>query len=224
MSPAALINWDADQVELGGGAADAAIHEASEVSSMIDDALGMTASPGTFPLQHPSSPTMQTRYESPMSTVTRSAGPSPPSAGTYTPTRQPSDMLCIKVLRAASLPQTLGAPNPYVVFDWGSLGKASTHAVLNSTRPVFNSTLRFRSPASQGVSLSDALMKSPPLELLLYSRRESTSDDLLGHVTITDTSCLQPDSRGVVQVQLSIPGEQGHGRDMPFVEFEIHIV
>jgi hypothetical protein len=237
-SPAAYINWKADQQHGrygGDGAlaadteaevvspADLAWQEASDVSSMIDEALGVTAAPimhtsyqhtGLTSLssnQHQHNTSTQATLRGKGATLPSPAGNvslSPLSTGgPYSPTRQPSDMFCVKVLRAYSIADTLTGPNPYIVFDWGALGKASTHTVRNSTSPLFNSSLRFRSPATQGSSLADALMKSPPLQLILYTKNDSISDECLGYCSITDTSALKADSDGVIRIDLTRDGD-----------------
>lgn len=226
-SPAAYINWEADQPVNSFESmspADVALNTASEVSSMIDEALGVTASPihlTSYPqssLPYSESNRQQTQstdrntFTSPVASKNRQSetmrgGVSPQSAGPYTPTRQLSDMFCIKVHRAHSLPDTLGGPNPYVVFDWGALGKASTHTVRNSRSPVFNSSLRFRSPASQGSSLGEALMKAPPLQVTLFSKNDSMSDECIGYCYIPDTSALQSDSEGLMRIDIKRDGD-----------------
>jgi Ca2+-dependent lipid-binding protein len=95
-------------------------------------------------------------------------------------------MLCIKVMRAYGLPDMLGGTNPYILFDWGHLGRASTHAVQNTTSPEFNATLRFKSPSEHGSSLSTTLMNSPPLSISVYSRNESLSDVVIGGIQLDD--------------------------------------
>jgi hypothetical protein len=60
----------------------------------------------------------------------------------------PKTMISIQVIRAWGLPvhDILGAANPYAVFDWNVLGRASTQAVHNTAAPAFGATLQFRSP------------------------------------------------------------------------------
>ena len=95
-------------------------------------------------------------------------------------------MLCIKVFKAYGLPDLLGGTNPYVLFDWGPLGRAATQAVKHTTSPEFNATLRFKSPSEHGSALSTALMNSPPLSISVYSRNESLSDMLIGGIQLDD--------------------------------------
>ncbi len=66
------------------------------------------------------------------------------------------------------------------------MGRASTQAVSNTTSPTFNATLRFKSPSDPGSSLSTALMHSPPLSIIVYSRNESVSDTFIGKIQLDD--------------------------------------
>lgn len=84
-----------------------------------------------------------------------------------------TDMICIKVLRVFSIPTdiSINDMNPYVVFDWDTLGKAATHSIQQTFTPEFNSILKFHSPLPHGSSIQETLLYSPPLLIQLYSRQ-----------------------------------------------------
>ena len=195
VSPAGLekindvrINWDNFDEDEGD-----VFREADEISMMIDNALGVvpTSSSKTANQDSDSSGRhVQVRDPSGAMAISRDKQAQsqgmPPTPVPYSPTTASQDMLCVKVLCAYGLPEMLGGTNPYIVFDWGHLGRASTQAIKNTTSPNYNATLRFKSPSEQGSSLSTSLMNSPPLSISVYSRNESLSDALIGGVQLDD--------------------------------------
>jgi hypothetical protein len=148
--------------------------------------------------------------------------PSPQSA------LQPSSaMVSIKVHRAWDLPDDLlGGTNAYIVVDWGRLGRATTQAIMNSCHPIFDATLQFRSPLvpyddersgdeTDGVDdhlaeYSRVVIKdraymyrmSGPMQVLLYNRNRSVSDELLGYGEFDPLHVLEdsPSARVVVHI------------------------
>ena len=54
------------------------------------------------------------------------------------------DMICIRIHRIENLREMpLGDTNPFVVVDWGKLGRSQTQAVYKSLQPEFSAILRF---------------------------------------------------------------------------------
>ena len=143
----------------------------------------------------------------------------PPGSVPYSPSTAAQDMLCIKVLRAYGLPDLLGGTNPYIFFDWGHLGRASTHAVRNTTSPEFNATLRFKSPSAHGSALGTALMSAPPLGISVHSRNESVSDTVIGGIRLDDKDL---NSNHPLRVHLyTNDGEQA---ECGVLEFQVYVI
>lgn len=231
------INWDVD----GGadaGEAGSALREANEIADMIDSTLGIHS----VVEDNKPTPTGHLRrsndyedvhnaiyehnYHSSPSTPNGHATQSPhlhqhqrqPVPAPYSPVTASEDMLCIKVLRAYDLPDVLGGTNPYILFDWGHLGRASTHAVKNTTAPEYNATLRFKSPSEHGSSLSTALMNSPPLSVTVHSRRESMPDKVIGGIQLDDKDM---NSSHPLRVYLYSDEEQV---ECGILEFQVYVI
>jgi hypothetical protein len=110
-------------------------------------------------------------------------------------------IISITVLRAWDLNEGLGDCNPYVVIDWGKLGRAATQAVPSTTCPHFGSILKFKSPlkpvqwqAKQGVPNVcgvvfvegiECFLQDVNMKIFVYSRNQSVSDEMLGEATLT---------------------------------------
>ena len=58
----------------------------------------------------------------------------------------PPAYITVTVTKAWGLPEGTVYTNPYVVIDWGHLGRAATSAVADTTAPLFGCSLKFRSP------------------------------------------------------------------------------
>jgi hypothetical protein len=215
LSNSIRINWDEGGGGEGNdNEVDSAMREANEIAYLIDNTLGIQSFSKEDKLHdyeevhnavyeheyqnsHSSSPSRdqhrrsshnfsQQNHQSPQQSHHLQQQAHKPTPAPYSPATASQDMLCIKVFRAFDLPDVLGGTNPYVLFDWGHLGRASTHAVKNATSPNFNATLRFKSPSEHGSSLATALMNSPPLSISVYSRQESTSDTFIGGIRLDD--------------------------------------
>jgi hypothetical protein len=93
----------------------------------------------------------------------------------------------------------LGELKPYVVFDWDFLGRAHTQAVAGrggaggdeESSFCFNSTLKFRTPKlppnateNRNQRLYTLLSHAPALQISIYNRNDSVSDEKLGEVLI----------------------------------------
>ena len=126
-------------------------------------------------------------------------------------------MLCIRVYRAYDLPNLPGGTNPYVRFDWGKLGRASTQAVVNTSCPTFDATLRFKSPSEPGSSLSTALMNSPPLSVVVFSRNDSADDTEIGGIDLDDRDI---NSNYPLRVYLQ---NAHNGSDCGVLEFQVYV-
>lgn len=201
--------------------------DAEEVSIMIDQTLGIEAiiPPNkTTPLNlSKSSNRMNSNSISPQNSL---------STPIYSPTKL-TDMICIKVFHVFSIPTDIPIieMNPYVLFDWESLGKASTHSLQQTFTPTFNSTLKFRSPLPHGSSLQDTLLHSPPLLIQLYSKQnpqqlqqlqqEKRFDRLIASKLINDVSLF--DFKGnTVKIKLIKNGTKNILGGI--IEFEIVLV
>ena len=111
-----------------------------------------------------------------------------PAVAQYSPNKT-NGMICIKVIRAWELPDVTPTINPYFVFDWGLLGRSQTHAIKQSTTPLYNSILRFKSPRCDDSSIRNLLLAAPPLNIYLCNRNEKGSeDDVVGEAYIDDLS------------------------------------
>lgn len=121
------------------------------------------------------------------------SAPSPNNNNNTTNSNTASCMTTLKVLRAVNLPEAFlggGYTCPYLIIDWGSLGRATTQAIINDTNPLFNSILKFKVP-KKFTSLSPCdvehpedwlksfLVITPPMSIYVYGRHDSVSDELL---------------------------------------------
>lgn len=112
-------------------------------------------------------------------------------------------MLCIRVIKAWSLPETLGDTNPFVILDWGELGVSRTQVVDRSTSPTFNCDLRFRWPSklcddhsSESENVLDFASFMPKVRISIYNKHSSISDELLGCALLDAKEFLQLTSSG----------------------------
>lgn len=113
------------------------------------------------------------------------------------------------VVRAWGLPEALGACVPYVLLEWGTLGRGSTCTPVQDSPPAgagatcayFGAQVPFRSPEvdqvsgevlallEEGHSLTwpdgrEVPVYVPPLRVLVFSRNRSVSDELLAEATL----------------------------------------
>jgi hypothetical protein len=211
---AEIINWDVTPKKRSMDA----YNMASDISSMIDATVGVIATPT---VKTPPPPSLPMGLSHNYLTDTGASPISP-----FTPTKYATDMICIKVHQAYYYGQhDSDLINPYVTFDWGSLGKASTHALSQTWNPTFNSTLKFKSPAPQGAGLEDVLLMCPPISITLQSRGEGgDSDRLLGRREIDDLSRL--DFKNKFGISIELMQERGGKSRVKSgkVEFDITIV
>ena len=82
--------------------------------------------------------------------------------------------------RAHDLKDSLGGCNPYIIIDWGPLGRLSTVPLVNTTDPAYNTTLHFGNRESLHVSYPDKGEIWPPIDISVYQRNISISDELIG--------------------------------------------
>lgn len=108
-----------------------------------------------------------------------------------------SNIVTVHVIRAWDLMEGLGGTNPYIVIDWGTLGRQSTQTIQETTEPMFKSFLRFMTPL---IYSSDAINTASPRQLkiqksifdiidipmmiYIFSRNASCSDELLGQTMV----------------------------------------
>lgn len=134
---------------------------------------------------------------------------------------QQSNSIYLRVNRAWGLVEELAVVNPYVVVDWGSLGRACTDPVIASTCPNYNCYLEFKSPFAIGINMAgvedesddgDTVRKSkdairyirlkgkefaiaaPNVKTYIYSRNETMSDELLGEGEVEVEDLFQLDT------------------------------
>jgi len=117
-------------------------------------------------------------------------------------------MICVCVIKAWDLPETLADTNPFVIIDWGGtlcinllfliyatislfncilteLGVSRTQVVEKTTSPKFDSDLRFRCPITtyphgDSIDIFNSATIMPKIRISVYSKNSSISDELLG--------------------------------------------
>lgn len=115
------------------------------------------------------------------------------------------------VVRAWGLPEALGACVPYVVLEWGTLGRGSTAPCSSDadsySAPHFGERVLFRTPEVDRVSGEvlalldeghqlqwpdgrEVPVYVPSLHVHVYSRNRSVSDELLAQATLAPEQAL----------------------------------
>lgn len=108
-----------------------------------------------------------------------------------------SEVISICIKQAFDLSDALGGTNPYIVLDWGHLGRVSTKTIIGSNSPKFDTVFVFESPYRLVSADNDAkegrivyasnlkyLSNAPQLQLFVYSKNQSVSDELIGEAEV----------------------------------------
>ncbi len=192
-----------------------AVHNADLVSALIDSTLGLASAHTHAHSEFHSTSMIESKEIRVQQDVTRS----PSAIATYSPTKlYIGDMLCIRVINGWGFEsQNSADTNIYCIFDWNRLGKALTHSVRYCKNVVFNSNLRFKSPTSAGATLSEALIKSPPLVVTLCTR--SLGDN---SVTSLGTCILQ--EQDMAQGSVCVNFMNATGKIVGFIKVEVNLL